>query len=199
VVAVVDVLPRVGGYPVHAAKIARAGVPVLTGHTVKEVTGDGFAEEAIAWRVDDGFRGVPGSERTFRVDTVALAVGLSPMAELAWLAGCRMLYVPELGGHVPVHDGRLATSVGGVFVAGDVSGVEEASSAMEEGRLAGVWAAVAAGRVTDEEAAAAAESHVAALDGLRSGPYGAHVRRGPRALAEGAATAQVQVLGGGGV
>ena len=197
VVAVVDVLPRVGGYPVHAAKIARAGVPVLTGHTVKEVAGDGVVEEAVVWAVDDRFQGVPGSERTFRVDTVALAVGLTPMAELAWLAGCRMGYVPELGGHVPAHDASMATSVPGVFVAGDVSGVEEASSAMEEGRLAGVWAAAAAGRLAAERAAEAAEPHAAALDGLRRGPYGAHVRRGKQALAHG--SAQVQVLGGGGV
>jgi thioredoxin reductase len=199
VAAVVDVLPRVGGYPVHAAKIARAGVPVLTGHTVKAVAGDGVAEEATVWAVDEHFRGMPGSEQAFRVDTVALAVGLSPMAELAWLAGCRMGHVPELGGHVPVHDGRMATSVPGVFVAGDVSGVEEASSAMEEGRLAGVWAARAAGKTTTEQAAEAAEPHVAALDGLRSGPYGAHVRRGKQALADGVAVAQAQVLGGGGV
>jgi succinate dehydrogenase/fumarate reductase flavoprotein subunit len=110
-----------------------------------------------------------------------------------------MGHVPELGGHVPVHDGRMATSVPGVFVAGDVSGVEEASSAMEEGRLAGVWAASAAGKTTTEQAAGAAEPHVAALDGLRSGPYGAHVRRGKQALADGVAAAQAQVLGGGGV
>jgi NADPH-dependent 2,4-dienoyl-CoA reductase/sulfur reductase-like enzyme len=199
VVAVVDVLPRVGGYPVHAAKIARAGVPVLTGHTVKEVRGDGLVEEATVWAVDERFQGLLGSEQTFRVDTVALAVGLTPMAELAWLAGCRMLYVPELGGHVPAHDGRMATSVPGVFVAGDVSGVEEASSAMEEGRLAGVWAAAAAGMASEEAAAEAAEPHAAALHGLRSGPYGAHVRRGKQALAEGATAAQAQVLGGGGV
>jgi thioredoxin reductase len=199
VAAVVDVLPRVGGYPVHAAKIARAGVPVLTGHTVKEVTGDGVVEEATVWAVDESFRGVPGSERVLRVDTVALAVGLTPMAELAWLAGCRMGYVPALGGHVPVHDATMATSVPGVFVAGDVSGVEEASSAMEEGRLAGVWAAAAAGRLTAGAADAAAAPHSAALDGLRRGPYGAHVRRGKETLADHLDAAQVQVLGGGGV
>jgi thioredoxin reductase len=99
---------------------------------------DGVAEEATVWAVDDAFRGLSGSERTFSVDTIALAVGLTPMAELAWLAGCRMRYIPELGGHVPFHDGRMAASAPGVFVAGNVSGFEEASSAMEEGRRAGV-------------------------------------------------------------
>ncbi|HOT23335.1 MAG TPA: NAD(P)/FAD-dependent oxidoreductase [Thermoleophilia bacterium] len=199
VAAVVDVLPCVGGYPVHAAKVARAGVPILTGHTVKEVRGDGCVEEATVWALGGDGRGMPGSERAFAVDTVAIAVGLTPMTELAWLAGCAMLYVPELGGHVPLHDGRMATSVPGVFVAGDASGVEEASSAMEEGRLAGIWAAVAAGRAEEEAAAAAAEPHAAALEALRSGPYGARVQRGKEALTGGAAAAQAQILGGGGV
>jgi NADPH-dependent 2,4-dienoyl-CoA reductase/sulfur reductase-like enzyme len=199
VVAVVDVLPRVGGYPVHAAKVARAGVEVLTGHTIKAVAGGAAVEEATVWRVDERFAGVPGSERTFQVDCVAVAVGLTPMAELAWLAGCDMLYVPELGGHVPVHDERMGTTVPGVFVAGDVAGVEEASSAMEEGRVAGVWAAQAAGRLSPAGAREAAAPHVATLDGLRSGPYGEHVRHGKRALADGSGRAQPQVLGGGGV
>ena len=199
VVAVVDVLPRVGGYPVHAAKIARAGVEILTGHTVKAVAGDGLVEAATVWRVDERLQGVPGSEREFQVDCVAVAVGLTPMAELAWLAGCDVLYVPELGGHVPVHDERMTTSVPGLLVAGDVAGVEEASSAMEEGRVAGVWAAQAAGRLSAAEAADAAAPHVAALDGLRRGPYGEHVRRGKHALAQGAESARPQVLGGGGL
>ncbi|RPI54887.1 MAG: FAD-dependent oxidoreductase, partial [Chloroflexi bacterium] len=34
VVAVIEGLPRIGGYGVHASKIRRAGVPILTRHTV---------------------------------------------------------------------------------------------------------------------------------------------------------------------
>ena len=152
------------------------------------------------WAVDERFQGMPGSERTFRVDTVALAVGLTPMAELAWLAGCRMRYVPELGGHVPAHDGRMATSVPGVFVAGDVSGVEEASSAMEEGRLAGVWAAAAAGKAADESGRRRRRSRTrppsTACAAARTAPTcGAASRRWPTARPR----RRSQVLGGGGV
>jgi NADPH-dependent 2,4-dienoyl-CoA reductase/sulfur reductase-like enzyme len=34
VVAVVEGLPTIGGYGVHASKIRRAGVPIFTGHTI---------------------------------------------------------------------------------------------------------------------------------------------------------------------
>ena len=34
VVALVDAAPRVGGYGVHAAKVARTGVPFYLSHTI---------------------------------------------------------------------------------------------------------------------------------------------------------------------
>jgi len=184
VAAVVDAVPRVGGYPVHAAKIARAGVPIYTGYTVKEAAGDECVEKVTIWQVDEHWQGIPGSEIELDADTITLAVGLSPMAELAWLAGCRFLYIPELGGHVPVHSEHMETTVTGIYVAGDVSGVEEASSAMEEGRLAGLWAAAAGGHLTLPAATASAEQYSAALERLRSGPFGAGTRGGKLAMSQ---------------
>jgi len=40
----------------------------------------------------------------------------------------------ELGGHVPIHNSNMETTVSGIYVAGG----EEASTAMEEGKLAGI-------------------------------------------------------------
>lgn len=57
VVALVDAAPRIGGYGVHAAKIARCGVPFYLSHTIVEVTG----EKAV-----DGVTIAPGG-RTFPV------------------------------------------------------------------------------------------------------------------------------------
>ena len=39
VVALVDAAPRVGGYGVHAAKIARCGVPFYLSHTIQKAEG----------------------------------------------------------------------------------------------------------------------------------------------------------------
>lgn len=40
--------------------------------------------------VDNHFRFIPGTEKHFDVDTICLAVGLSPMSQLLKMAGCGM-------------------------------------------------------------------------------------------------------------
>ena len=140
VVALVDAAPRVGGYGVHAAKVARTGVPFYLSHTIVKAEGEEYVTGVTIAEVDSHFRFVPGTEKHFDVDTICLAVGLSPMSQLLKMAGCEMEDNPKRGGQVPVCDEYGRTSIPGVFVAGDVSGIEEASSAMIEGRMAGIAA-----------------------------------------------------------
>ena len=59
----------------------------------------------------------------------------------------------------------------GVFVAGDVSGIEEASSAMIEGRMAGIAAAEYLGYIDKTELDENLKSLDAALEGLRQGMF----------------------------
>ena len=100
VVGIVEAAPTIGGYLVHAAKVRRAGVPIYTSHTVKEAYGEGVVEGAIIWQLDENWSPIPGTERDVAVDVICLAVGLSPLSDLLWQAGCEMAYVPELGGSV---------------------------------------------------------------------------------------------------
>lgn len=88
-----------------------------------------------------------------------------------------MAFIRELSGHIPLTDENLETSVPGVYAAGDVSGIEEASSAMVEGRIAGCAAAESLGY---EPVRAAAEKEAARseLSELRSGPSGARILSG---------------------
>ncbi|GIO60099.1 NAD(P)/FAD-dependent oxidoreductase [Paenibacillus cineris] len=79
---------------------------------------------------------IPGSQREELVDFVAIAGGLYPLAELASVAGCPFVYAEELGGHVPVHDEQMRTPVEGLYVAGNITGIESALVAMAQGRLA---------------------------------------------------------------
>lgn len=136
--AVVDVLPKVGGYLVHSNKISKLGVEILTSHTIIEAKGKDKVEKAIVCEVDKNFHPVQGTEREFEVDLICLAVGLTPLTELAWMSGCKFGYYPRLGGFIPLHNGSMETTLPGIYVAGDISGIEEASTAMEEGRLAGI-------------------------------------------------------------
>ncbi len=177
VACVVEAAPQIGGYLVHASKLARSGVPIRTGWTVKEAFGEETLEGVVLVQLDENFQQIPGTEETVACDALCLAVGLSPLADLLYQADCEMTYVRELSGAVPVVDENLMTSVDGIYVCGDVSGIEEASAAMVEGRLAGCAAAKALGW-NAEAAQAEIENAQVELSELRSGPTGARIRAG---------------------
>ena len=82
VVAVIDAAPRIGGYGVHAAKVARTGVPFLLSHTVVKAEGEDHVTGVTIAEVDSAFQPIPGTEKHFDVDTVCMAVGLSPMSQI---------------------------------------------------------------------------------------------------------------------
>lgn len=171
VVGIVEAAPTIGGYLVHAAKVRRAGVPIYTRHTIKKAYGEGMVNGAIIWQLDDNWQPLPGTERDLAVDIVCLAVGLSPLSDLLWQAGCELKYVPELGGAVAVRDDLLCTTNPQIYVAGDVAGVEEASSAMVEGQIAGLGAALSLG-LGGATAAVALQDAKEQLAALRAGPVG---------------------------
>ena len=185
VAAVIEGGPKIGGYLVHASKLRRMGVPIFTSHSVKRgVRGaDGALSAVTVWQIDGAWAGIPGTEFTLHADTLCVSVGLSPLSELLWQAGCRMHYIGALGGYVPARDRALATSVPGVYAAGDVAGVEEASAAMVEGRLAGYSAAVHLGFTAPDIGEKIQECH-GQLDALRSGEAGGHIRNGIKQLEE---------------
>jgi sarcosine oxidase, subunit alpha len=143
--AIVEAMSCVGGYWVHASKIRRLGVPIYTSCTLKEVQGSEAVESVTVCTIDKDFHFIPGTERELMVDTVCLAVGLSPLTELLWQADCQMVYIPELCGYVAQRDENMKTTHSQIYIAGDVTGIEEASSAMVEGQIAGLNAAASLG------------------------------------------------------
>ena len=146
VAAIIDAAPRVGGYGVHASKLTRMGVPFYLSHTVVEAEGEDCVTGVKIAEVDEKFQPIKGTEKHFDVDTICMAVGLSPMSQLTRMAGCEMV---DKGGPVPAVDAYNQTSVPGLFAAGDVAGIEEASSAMIGGRIAGAAAAHRLGYLED--------------------------------------------------
>ena len=123
VAGIIEAAPKIGGYLVHASKIRRAGVPIRTGYTIEKAYGTDALEGVVIVQVDSQFQPVPGTEETIPCDTLCLAVGLAPLTELCWQAGCDMAFIRELSGHIPLTDENLETSVPGVYAAGDVSTV----------------------------------------------------------------------------
>jgi len=96
---------------------------------------------------------------------------------MCWHAGCELAYVSELSGHVTVMLEYMQTTNPKIYAAGDVRGIEEASSAMVEGRLAGISAALSLGYGLDT-APRLREYAMAELNELRAGPSGDRIRRG---------------------
>ena len=181
VAALIDAAPRVGGYGVHAAKVARYGVPFYMRHTILRAEGKDQVEGAVIAEVDDKFQPIPGTEKHLDVDTICLAVGLSPMSQVLRMSGCEIDDTP--GGLVPKTDAYGETTIPGLFAAGDVAGIEEASSAMIGGRIAGLAAAHRAGYLDDAAFAAQAEAARASLTQLRQGMF-AKENRGRTDLTE---------------
>lgn len=176
VVALADAAPRVGGYGVHAAKVARCGVPFYLSHTIVSAEGTDCVTGVTIGQVDQNWQIIPGTEKHFDVDTICLAVGLSPMSKLCDMAGCEMEDNPAKAGFVPKVNEYGETSVSGIYAAGDVSGIEEASSAMIEGRIAGIAAAAKLGYLSEEACQKEIAIQEAALDGLRQGMFAPGMR-----------------------
>jgi thioredoxin reductase len=172
VAALIEAAPAIGGYGVHAAKLRRAGVPIYVSHTITQAIGDGQVDRAEIVQLDHHWQPVLGTEKVLDVDTICLAVGLTPLIELASMIGCGLTFIPALGGHLPKHNENMETTIPGVYIAGDISGIEEASSAMEEGRLAGVACAEAL-RLYDAKRALDLKQKIwNRLDALRTGSFG---------------------------
>lgn len=114
VVALVEILPQVGGYQVHRDKILRLGIPVYTSHTVLRAEGMGHVSRVIVASVDERMRPIAGSEVAIDVDTVLVAVGLSSVNEMFHEAQ------------------RLGMRV---YAAGDAHEIAEASAAMFSGKI----------------------------------------------------------------
>jgi len=172
VVALVEAAPGIGGYGVHASKIRRAGVPIYTKHTIIEAKGTDRVSEVIIAEVDDKFQPIPGTEKSLEADTITLAAGLKPISDLIRLTETELHFDGVLGGWVPKHNENMETTNPDIYVAGDTTGVEEANTALEEGKLSGVSAAESLGAISAEEAKRLKSEIWERLGGLRMGPFG---------------------------
>lgn len=123
-------------------------------------------------KLDDNWKPVVNSKKEIEADAVCIATGLTPLIELAFLAGCKLSYINELGGHIPIHNEYMETTVDGIYVAGDITGIEEANTAMEEGRLAGISVASSLGFYNEEGRKELTYKVWDRLRKLRSGPFG---------------------------
>lgn len=125
VVALIEALPQVGGYKVHADKLMRLGVPIHTRHTIVSAHGTDHVEGVTIAQLDDHWKILPDTRQTLAVDTVLIAVGLAEVNEF-------------------YHKARAWGM--DVYAAGDAQEIAEASAAMFTGKIEGLKIAQALGR-----------------------------------------------------
>ena len=125
VVGIADILDEVTGYKVHGDKIKRMGVPIYLKHTVLTAEGNGKCERVTIAEVDENYNPILETAKTFEIDTLLIAVGLSSIDEFY----------------------NTAKQFGfKVVKAGDADEIAEASSAMFGGRVAGLQLAKILGK-----------------------------------------------------
>ena len=116
----------------------RGRVPYVTGSAVIAAHGSDRVEAVTVARIDRNWAPIAGTERRIDVDAVCVSHGFTPRLELAIAAGCAI----GIDRFVTV-DRDGATSVPGVFAAGEITGIGGAQAAEVEGDLAGRAAALA--------------------------------------------------------
>jgi sarcosine oxidase subunit alpha len=129
VVGLVEVMRQCGGYKVHQDKLARFGVPIYTSHTILSANGQDSVESVTIVQVDEDFKPISGTEKSFECDTVLIAVGLDPVDEFY---------------HKAQEFGMVA------YAAGDAEEIAEASAAMFTGKIRGLEIARELGREVGE-------------------------------------------------
>lgn len=168
-------------YPRGGVKVW--GIPLMLRQAAVQILGDAEVTGLVLEEVSAA--GAPtGRRRTFELDTVCISDGLSPLGELAVAAGCRFADIPDLGGRVPLHGPDMQTTAPGLFVAGNIIGIEGAAIAMAQGRVAGYGIAAHAGRIGPDapelRAARAALEEARATSAISFMP---NLRRGLQAAA----------------
>lgn len=181
--AIIEAAPKIGGYFVHSAKVRRMGIPIYTSTTVKKAIGDNEIVGVELVSLDKNWVEIPFTEKIIDCDTLCLAVGLSPLSELLCQFGCKMKYISDLGGYIALRDKNLMTSNKNVYIAGDVASIEEATSAMLEGTIAGISSVESLG-YANNELLKLRDDTLLRLYELRSGPTGQKILSGINKLEE---------------
>ena len=134
IIAVVEEASEVVGRHINWQPLQARGVQFLTSAKVLTASGAGRLE---LMTLRDAASGV----RQLDIDVMCLAGPRIPSIEVVLPTGIAVGEHDALGGLVPVHSRRMGTSIPGLYVCGDSSGVENGAAALESGRIAGLSAA----------------------------------------------------------
>jgi D-hydroxyproline dehydrogenase subunit alpha len=142
-----------------AVELKRFGVTALAvldaavrgGRLPVRALGTERLEGVVTSRVDGDWRPRTGTQESLQADTLVLAFGSISEDRLARLAGCDVVGSAYIDPQTK-RDAWLRTTVPGVLVAGDAGGIAGSNASMQQGRLAGLAAAMDAGCLSEDDA-----------------------------------------------
>ena len=128
-----------------------AGVPVVFGAGLTRVNGTDRVESAET------------TAGTISCDALGLCYGFVPQSAIPRMAGAFVTLAGPAGGWRCMHDDWMRTSVSGIWVAGELTGVAGAEAARAGGTIAGIGIARDLGLITPANAETAARAARRAL------------------------------------
>lgn len=126
--AALHMFPRTG--------IRALGLPVSIKERVVRINGTDSVASVTLQKTDSAGVLIEGTEQEIECDFVCLSDGLSPLNEITSLFNLKHVYIESLGGYVPLHSAGMRTEIDGLYVAGNITGIENAKIAMLQGQIA---------------------------------------------------------------
>jgi thioredoxin reductase len=135
VLGVAELLPYSNGLTRNIVQcLDDYNIPLYLSHTVKKIIGKERLEEIIIAEVDDKFNFIPNTDKSFKVDTLLLSVGLIPNNPL--LQNIGVIMHPKTKG--PIVDEYLQTNISGIFACGNSLHVHDlVDFVTNEGKICG--------------------------------------------------------------
>ncbi|MBV7257494.1 FAD-dependent oxidoreductase [Pacificimonas sp. WHA3] len=120
-------------------RIRRAGTRIFFRHRVNAAEGSAQLSEVSLTPVDHRGSGTAGAEdKRFTVDRLGLCYGFQVSSELARQAGAKVRWLEAAGGWIVDHSAAMESSLSGLYVAGEITGMAGADASRHEGTLAGL-------------------------------------------------------------
>lgn len=116
--------------------IRALGLPVSIKERAVRINGTNHVESVTIQKTDSKGMLIEGTEKDIDCDFVCISNGLSPLNELTSLFNLKHIYIESLGGYVPLHSEKMTTEIDGLYVAGNITGIENAKIAMLQGQVA---------------------------------------------------------------
>jgi len=147
---VAELMPYSGGLKRNIVQcLDDFGIPLKLSHTVVDIQGKKRVEGVTIARVENG-KPVPGTEITYKCDTLLLSTGLIPENELSLSAGVELSNITR----GPKVNETFETTVPGIFACGNVLHVHDlvdyvSEEAAQAGKAAAEYAAQGAREACD--------------------------------------------------